>query len=128
MADNQEKYLTLSQGEVVALKKAIMYLKFSCEETESVMYAGSPLINSILSKLIEIDDLGQQSIDFYNKGHAENERFVLAKLDKNMRNGLIMAILVISFVPMLVGIRVGWYAHLFGFGIGYLYAKISLKR
>jgi hypothetical protein len=46
VADNQEKKLTLSQGEVVALKKAIMYLKFSCEETESVMYAGSPLINS----------------------------------------------------------------------------------
>ncbi|EOY5723918.1 TPA: hypothetical protein QCI29_000911 [Enterobacter mori] len=88
MADNQEKNLTLSQSEVVALKKAIMYLKFSCEETESVMYAGSPLINSIFSKLIEIDDLGQQSIDFYNKGHTENERFVLAKLDKlELENG-----------------------------------------
>ncbi|ELV2845769.1 MULTISPECIES: hypothetical protein [Enterobacteriaceae] len=88
MADNQEKKLTLSQGEVVALKKAIMYLKFSCEETESVMYAGSPLINSIFSKLIELDDLGQQSIDFYNKGHAGNERFVLAKLDKlELENG-----------------------------------------
>jgi hypothetical protein len=80
--------LTLSQAEVVALKKAIMYLKFSCEETESVMYAGSPLINSIFSKLMKIDDLGQQSIDFYNKGYAENERFVLAKLDKlELENG-----------------------------------------
>lgn len=59
MADNQEKKLTLSQSEVVTLKKVIMYLKFSCEETESVMYAGSPLINSIFSKLLEIDDLGQ---------------------------------------------------------------------
>lgn len=59
MADNQEKKLTLSQGEVVTLKKVIMYLKFSCVETESVMYAGSPLINSIFSKLLEIDDLGQ---------------------------------------------------------------------
>lgn len=59
MADNQEKKLTLSQGEVVTLKKVIMYLKFPCEETESVMYAGSPLINSIFSKLLEIDDLGQ---------------------------------------------------------------------
>ncbi len=70
------------------MKKAIMYLKFSCEETESVMYAGSPLINSIFSKLMKIDDLGQQSIDFYNKGYAENERFVLAKLDKlELENG-----------------------------------------
>ena len=62
MADNQEKSLTLSQNEIVALKKAIMYLKFSCEETESIMYAGNPLINSIFSKLIEIDDLGKVRI------------------------------------------------------------------
>ena len=88
MADNQEKSLTLSQSEIVALKKTIMYLKFYCEEIESVMYVGSPLINSIFSKLIEIDGLGQQSIDFYNKGHAENERFVWAKLDKlELENG-----------------------------------------
>lgn len=88
MADNQEKSLTLSQSEVVALKKAIMYLKFSCEETESVMYAGSSLINSIFFKLMKIDELGQQSIDFYNKGHAENERFVLAKIYKlELENG-----------------------------------------
>ncbi|WP_312974399.1 hypothetical protein [Atlantibacter sp.] len=82
MVDKKEKSLTLNQGEIVALKKAIMYLKFSCEETESLLYAGSPLINSIFSKLISIDDLGQQAIDFYNKRHTENEMFVLSKLDK----------------------------------------------
>ena len=43
-----------------------MYLKFSCEETESViMYAGSPLINSVFSKLLVIDDLGDYAIDFF---------------------------------------------------------------
>ena len=81
MSENQEKSLTLNQGEVNALKKAIMYLKFSCEETESVMYAGSPLINSVFSKLLVIDDLGDYAIDFFKKRHLENERFVLAKLD-----------------------------------------------
>lgn len=88
MSENQEKSLTLNQGEVNALKKAIMYLKFSCEETESVMYAGSPLINSVFSKLLVIDDLGDYAIDFFKKRYLENERFVLAKLDKlELENG-----------------------------------------
>lgn len=88
MSENQEKSLALNQGEVNALKKAIMYLKFSCEETESVMYAGSPLINSVFSKLLVIDDLGGYAIDFFKKRHLENERFVLAKLDKlELENG-----------------------------------------
>ncbi|EAO2688197.1 hypothetical protein E2X65_24390 [Salmonella enterica] len=88
MVDEKYKSLVLNQGEIAALKKAIMYLKFSCEETESLLYAGSPLINSIFSKLITIDDLGRQSIEFYNKRHVENERFVLSKLDKmELENG-----------------------------------------
>ena len=88
MVDKKDKSLVLNQGEIAALKKAIMYLKFSCEETESLLYAGSPLINSIFSKLTAIDDLGQQSIEFYNKRHVENERFVLSKLDKmELENG-----------------------------------------
>ena len=49
----------------------------------------------------------------------------LAYVNPYMRNGLILAILVMSFVPMLAGINIGWYAHLFGFGIGYLYAYLS---
>jgi membrane associated rhomboid family serine protease len=38
----------------------------------------------------------------------------------NMRGGLIVSILLISFVPILMGINVAWYAHLIGFGIGWL--------
>ncbi|MGP3591074.1 hypothetical protein [Vagococcus sp. WN89Y] len=82
MVDDKDKILKLSQGEIVALKKAIMYLKFSCEETESLMYAGSPLINSAFSKLIDIDDLGEHAKDFYRKRHGANERFVLSKIEK----------------------------------------------
>jgi len=88
VSENQKKSLILCQGEVNALKKAIMYLKFSCEETESVMYAGSPLINSVFSKLLVIDDLGEYAIDFFKKKNPENERFVLTKLDKlELENG-----------------------------------------
>ncbi|ENP9366896.1 hypothetical protein ACENH5_003918 [Escherichia albertii] len=83
MVEQKNKNLLLNQGEVAALKKAIMYLKFSCEETESLLYAGSPLINSVFAKLLDIDDLGQQAKEFYSKKHSQNERFILAKLKKS---------------------------------------------
>jgi hypothetical protein len=82
VVDDKDKVLMLNQGEVVALKKAIMYLKFSCEETESLMYAGSPLINSAFSKLIDIDDLGEHAKNFYSKPHKINENFISSKIHK----------------------------------------------
>jgi len=82
MAEIKDKIINLDQGEVVALKKAIMYLKFSCEETESLLYSGSSAINSVLTKLLANDDLGWQSLDFYKQSHSENERFVMSKIKK----------------------------------------------
>ena len=82
MAENEEKTLTLNQGEISALKKAILYLKFSCEETESLMYAGSPLINSVLTKLINVDDFGEEAISFYKERHVKNEMFISSKLER----------------------------------------------
>ncbi len=38
----------------------------------------------------------------------------------NLRGGLIVSILLISFLPLLLGINVAWYAHLIGFGLGWL--------
>lgn len=52
---------------------------------------------------------------------------LLAYLEPRIRDGLILAILIMSFAPMLIGINIGWYAHLIGFGIGFLYGKF-LKR
>ncbi len=82
MTEGKDKILNLEQDEVIALKKAIMYLKFSCEETESLLFSGSPSINSVFAKLLNIDDLGEQSLNFYNKRHTKNERFVLSKINK----------------------------------------------
>ncbi len=38
----------------------------------------------------------------------------------DMRKGLIITILLISFVPLLMGMNIAWYAHLIGFGIGWV--------
>ncbi|MDR1006947.1 MAG: rhomboid family intramembrane serine protease [Campylobacteraceae bacterium] len=44
----------------------------------------------------------------------------IARKDSFNRKGLIVAILLISFLPILIGLRVAWYAHLIGFGVGWL--------
>lgn len=78
----ENKILVLHQGEVNALIKAIEYLKFSCEEIDSCLYAGSPLINSALTKLIEIDDYSEFSKQFYRQKHPANEQFIRAKMER----------------------------------------------
>lgn len=52
---------------------------------------------------------------------------ILAILDKNSAKGLILSILIISFVPLLAGINIAWFAHLIGFGIGACFGKAYLK-
>jgi len=43
-----------------------------------------------------------------------------ANRDKNLRAGLIVTIVLISFVPNLLGMNVAWYAHFIGFVIGWI--------
>ena len=78
----KNKFLSLSQGEITALKKAIIYLKFSCEQPDSLLFAGSPLINSALDKLIETDDFGEQEKTFYSKKNDFHKTFIMLKIDR----------------------------------------------
>lgn len=48
----------------------------------------------------------------------------LAYVDSYNRKGLVVAILVISFAPLLLGVNIAWYAHIFGFLIGWFWAQI----
>lgn len=36
-----------------------------------------------------------------------------------LRSGLFIGLLIMSFAPMLLGVQVAWYAHIFGFGVGF---------
>jgi membrane associated rhomboid family serine protease len=49
----------------------------------------------------------------------------IAYVDSFNRKGIIVAILLISFVPLLAGINIAWYAHIIGFIIGWIIAKIT---
>lgn len=47
-----------------------------------------------------------------------------AVLDKESTKGLIVAILLMSFAPLLMGVNVAWFAHIFGFICGFIFGKI----
>lgn len=47
-----------------------------------------------------------------------------AAIFKDTRAGLVMALILISFVPLFFGVHIAWYAHIFGFCIGYLASKL----
>ncbi|AXP08497.1 rhomboid family intramembrane serine protease [Campylobacter hepaticus] len=46
-------------------------------------------------------------------------------VDKSSTKGLIVAVLLMSFVPLFMGINVAWYGHIFGFICGYILAKLK---
>lgn len=49
-----------------------------------------------------------------------------AGVDKRSALGLLVAIFLISFAPMLMGVNIAWYAHIFGFLCGYMVAKLKM--
>lgn len=51
-----------------------------------------------------------------------------AFVDKSSTKGLIVAILLMSFVPIFMGVNVAWYAHIFGFVCGYILAKLRILK
>ncbi|MGQ8875428.1 hypothetical protein [Paenibacillus sp. TSA_86.1] len=73
----------LTQGELHAIQKALLFLKFECEETASLLYAGSPLLNSALSKLREADIHGEFSKEFHSRSNPHAEIFMREKLARS---------------------------------------------
>lgn len=51
-----------------------------------------------------------------------------AFVDKSSTKGLIVAILLMSFVPILMGVNIAWYAHIFGFICGYILARFQILK
>jgi len=49
----------------------------------------------------------------------------VAYVDTYQRKGIIIWVGLISFAPLLLGLPVAWYAHLIGFGIGWLMARVK---
>lgn len=82
MNEFTESPVMLNQGEINALKKAVLYLKFECEETSSLIFTGSRLINSAFDKLIDASRSSEREKKFYNTRNADAEEYVLKKVNE----------------------------------------------
>ncbi|KML18878.1 MULTISPECIES: hypothetical protein [Burkholderia] len=94
MTDQSEpkKSISLKVGEINALKKAILYLKFSCEDAGADIFASSSLINSAFESLLEASDLGEMELKFYQKGNEVNEGYVISRVNQmEARDGDVMS-------------------------------------
>ena len=58
---------------------------------------------------------------------VDNLEIILAYYDKRNAKGIFVAILLMSFAPLLVGLKVAWYAHILGFLVGYGYGFLKKR-
>ncbi|MDR6718682.1 hypothetical protein [Paenibacillus sp. 2003] len=77
------KPIYLTQGEINALQKAILFLKFESGETDSLLYAGSPLLNSVLEKVRDVSAFGEYAKELHSHPNEYAECFMRAKLERS---------------------------------------------
>ncbi|CCW31134.1 conserved hypothetical protein [Xenorhabdus nematophila F1] len=73
--------ISITQAEIIALKKLILYVKFTCEESQSLEYASSYSINGFFEKLVEVDCFKEAAKAFYNERNIDNEKFIMHKIN-----------------------------------------------
>ena len=100
-------------------------------ETFAVVYCVGGVLTSLLS-FIYIYVMFKTNGIFINlvgaSGAISLLLGVLAFLDASSRKGLIIAILLMSFAPVAMGVNVAWYAHIIGFALGYFGVKFKVIK
>ncbi|MCP1182297.1 hypothetical protein [Paenibacillus sp. 1781tsa1] len=81
--EHATKAVYLTQGEMQAIQKAILLLKFESEETASLLYAGSPLLNSVLEKVRDVSSFGEYAKELHSRPNEHAEQFIRAKLERS---------------------------------------------
>jgi hypothetical protein len=75
--------IELKPEEVDALIKVMLYLKFSCEDTDSLLYASSPIINSVVDKLINMYDHKNDWERVFSTLSISKKKFSLSKIERS---------------------------------------------
>ena len=52
---------------------------------------------------------------------------VYAGIKKDAIKPMIIALLLMSFLPMALGVNIAWYAHIIGFGVGIAFVRMGAK-
>ena len=100
-------------------------------EKFAVIYCVGGVLTSLLS-FVYIYIMFKTNGTFINlvgaSGAISMLRGVLAFLDASSRKGLIIAILLMSFAPVAMGVNIAWYAHIIGFALGYFGVKFKVIK
>ena len=94
------------------------------------LYFVGGLVTSLLSAfylLFAFEFLGQNIFLVGASGAICVLMGFYAFLDRNSTKGLIVAILLMSFLPLFMGVNVAWYGHIFGFISGYVLAFLRSR-
>ncbi len=76
------KNLNINQEEIQVLKKLIYFIKFECEDEEASLFSGSKLVNSILKKIMLVDEFNVHQTDRFKNIDNDFKENVLNKLRK----------------------------------------------
>lgn len=90
--------ISLTHDEINALIKLILYIKFESDDVETLIYSGSPFINSVLKKMLHEHIYYKDRLDMFSQKLSDiDKKFILKKIemsetnsqDKKLNNGIL---------------------------------------
>lgn len=75
--------VNLSNDEILALIKLIFYIKFESGDSELLIYAGSPLVNSALEKMLSNHPFYKNRFKDFGKINQDSLGFVMSKIEND---------------------------------------------
>ena len=87
------------------------------------------LLGGIITNIISLSYLYFQNVNMVGASGAICVLLgFMAFFIPQMRKGLLIGVVAMSFAPLILGANIAWYAHLIGFGVGYLFGFLKAKR
>ncbi|WP_458119345.1 hypothetical protein [Paenibacillus sp. Z6-24] len=74
--------IEINHAEIMALNKAIMFLKFECTDSEAGLYAGSESLNSLLGKVLEVHPFRERQQDYLMRPNPRVAGTVMDQLER----------------------------------------------
>lgn len=81
--------IALTQDEINALTKLILYIKFESDDVETLLYSASPFINSVLEKMLHNHVYYKDRLDMFSQELPDiyiYKSFILKKIKMSESN------------------------------------------
>lgn len=119
----------------LAMNMAVLWLFGSQIETRfgAIKFVSIYIIGGVLTALFSLVfiSFGASGGHFINVVGASGAICVLfgvyAGVLRGAWRGMFVALLLMSFLPMVFGVNIAWYAHIIGFGVGIVFVRMGAK-